>query len=92
VLLYLTPLHCQDMLDSVVTSLNATVAKFMARNPSFTVQMLLCHSAPCPAEASALTNAKSSLVQFTQACQQSGKVQVIGRSSTGSGHKQSTQC
>jgi hypothetical protein len=41
VLLYLTPLHCQDMLDSVVTSLNATVAKFVARNPSFTVQLLL---------------------------------------------------
>ena len=29
------------MLDSVVTSLNATVAKFVARNPSFTVQLLL---------------------------------------------------
>jgi len=37
VLLYLTPLHCQDMLDSVVVSLNATVHKFLARNPGFKV-------------------------------------------------------
>lgn len=28
----------QDMLDSVVVSLNATYAKFMARNPSFKVK------------------------------------------------------
>lgn len=35
VLLYLTPLHCQDMLDSVVLSLNATYAKFITRNPCF---------------------------------------------------------
>ena len=33
VLLYLTPLHCQDMLDSVVLSLNTVHAKFMQRNP-----------------------------------------------------------
>lgn len=38
VLLYLTPLHCQDMLDSVVLSLNAVHAKFMRRNPGFTVR------------------------------------------------------
>lgn len=38
VLLYLTPLHCQDMLDSVVVSLNATVHKFLARNPGFKVR------------------------------------------------------
>jgi len=37
VLLYLTPLHCQEMLDSVVLSLNAVHAKFMRRNPNFTV-------------------------------------------------------
>lgn len=37
VLLYLTPLHCQDMLDSVVVSLNGTYAKFIARNPGFQV-------------------------------------------------------
>lgn len=44
VLLYLTPLHCQDMLDSVVVSLNATVLKFLARNPGFKVCcfILLC--------------------------------------------------
>ncbi|KAK9808811.1 hypothetical protein WJX72_004107 [[Myrmecia] bisecta] len=35
VLLYLTPLHCQDMLDSLATSLNATFDKFMRRNPGF---------------------------------------------------------
>lgn len=44
VLLYLTPLHCQDMLDSVVTSLNATVAKFTARNPSFKVTVWCQHN------------------------------------------------
>ncbi len=38
VLLYLTPLHCQDMLDSVVVSLNGTYAKFIARNPDFRVR------------------------------------------------------
>ena len=37
-LLYLTPLHCQDMLDSVVVSLNAVHAKFMRRNPDFRVR------------------------------------------------------
>ena len=38
VLLYLTPLHCQDMLDSVVLSLNTVHAKFMQRNPGFDVR------------------------------------------------------
>ena len=37
VLLYLTPLHCQDMLDSLTTSLNATFTSFMKRNPAFKV-------------------------------------------------------
>ena len=40
VLLYLTPLHCQDMLDSVVLSLNTVYGKFMQRNPSFDVRRL----------------------------------------------------
>lgn len=40
VLLYLTPVHCQDMLDSLTTSLNATFTSFMNRNPGFEV----CHS------------------------------------------------
>ena len=38
VLLYLTPLHCQDMLDSVVLSLNSVHAKFMRLNPDFTAR------------------------------------------------------
>ncbi len=38
VLLYLTPLHCQDMLDSVVLSLNTVHAKFVQRNPGFDVR------------------------------------------------------
>ena len=38
VLLYLTPVHCQDMLDSLTTSLNATFTTFMKRNPSFQVR------------------------------------------------------
>ena len=37
VLLYLTPVHCQDMLDSLTTSLNATFTSFMKRNPAFKV-------------------------------------------------------
>ena len=46
VLLYLTPLHCQDMLDSVVLSLNTVHAKFMQRNPGFDVRR--CSAArPC---------------------------------------------
>ena len=40
VLLYLTPLHCQEMLDSVVSSLNATYTKFVARHPYFKVRPL----------------------------------------------------
>lgn len=45
VLLYLTPLHCQDMVNSVVLSLNATYAKFIARNPSFTGKVsIVAHS------------------------------------------------
>lgn len=37
VLLSLTPLHAQDMLDSLIGFLNAQHAKFMARNPTFQV-------------------------------------------------------
>lgn len=37
VLLYLTPLHCQDMLDSLVDSLNLQFHKFQRRNPTFCV-------------------------------------------------------
>ena len=37
VLLYLTPIHCQDMLDSLTTSMNATFSAFMKRNPAFKV-------------------------------------------------------
>lgn len=44
VLLYLTPVHCQDMLDSLTTSLNATFTSFMKRNPAFQV----CLSPPHP--------------------------------------------
>lgn len=35
VLLYLTPLHCHDMLQSLVTAMNAQFAKFMLRHPDF---------------------------------------------------------
>lgn len=37
VLLYLTPLHCQDMLNSLVDSINIQFGKFQRRNPSFQV-------------------------------------------------------
>lgn len=37
VLLYLTQLHCQEMLDSLVTSLNLQVQRFKKRNPNFQV-------------------------------------------------------
>lgn len=40
VLLYLTPVHCQDMLDSLTTSLNATFTSFRKRNPAFKVRHL----------------------------------------------------
>lgn len=42
VLLYLTPVHCQDMLDSLTTSLNATFTSFMKRNPAFKVCTSTC--------------------------------------------------
>lgn len=38
VLLYLTPLHCQDMLSSLVGSMNAQFSKFMLRHPDFQVR------------------------------------------------------
>jgi hypothetical protein len=38
VLLYLTQLHCQEMLDSLVDSLNTQYRKFMLRNPDFSVR------------------------------------------------------
>lgn len=45
VLLYLTPIHCQDMLDSLTTSMNATFFAFMKRNPAFKGKVsLLAHS------------------------------------------------
>ena len=37
VLLYLTPLHCQDMLASLVGAMNAQYAKFRLRHPDFQV-------------------------------------------------------
>ena len=37
VLLYLTPLHCHDMLSSLVEALNAQFSKFMLRHPDFQV-------------------------------------------------------
>ena len=52
VLLYLTPIHCQDMLDSLTISMNATFSAFMKRNPAFKVHSIphfctlcrtLCH-------------------------------------------------
>ena len=41
VLLYLTQLHCQDMLDALVDSLNLQFHKFQRRNPGFDVTALL---------------------------------------------------
>ena len=38
VLLYLTPLHCHDMLSSLVEALNAQFSKFMLRHPDFQVR------------------------------------------------------
>ena len=40
VLLYLTPLHCHDMLQSLVTAMNAQFAKFMLRHPGFQARRL----------------------------------------------------
>ena len=40
VLLYVTQLHCQDMLDSLVDSLNTQFHKFQRRNPGFAVSRL----------------------------------------------------
>lgn len=40
VLLYLTPLHCHDMLQSLVTALNSQFAKFMLRHPDFQAQFI----------------------------------------------------
>ena len=37
VLLYLTPLHCHDMLSSLVEAMNAQFSKFMLRHPDFQV-------------------------------------------------------
>ena len=39
VLLYLTQLHCQEMLDSLVASLNLQYQKYLRRNPSFKVAL-----------------------------------------------------
>lgn len=47
VLLYLTQLHCQEMLDSLVDSLNTQFRKFMRRNPDFSVRPPL-PSCPSP--------------------------------------------
>ena len=42
VLLYLTQLHCQEMLDSLVASLNLQYQKFLRRNPTFEVAPCYC--------------------------------------------------
>lgn len=39
VLLYVTPLHCQEVLDSIVQSLNLQYRRFMKRNPEFKVRL-----------------------------------------------------
>lgn len=44
VLLYLTPLHCADMLSSLVEAMNAQFSKFMLRHPDF--QVLKCAFTP----------------------------------------------
>lgn len=41
-----------------------------------------CHPAPCPAEASALANAESSLVQSIQTCRQLGMIRASGAGAT----------
>lgn len=41
VVMYLTPLHCQDMLNSLVDACNIQFARFKQRNPDFKV------STPC---------------------------------------------
>lgn len=38
VVMYLTPLHCQDMLNSVVDGCNFQFSRFIARNPEFKVR------------------------------------------------------
>ncbi len=44
-LLYLTPLHRQDILDGIVMSLNAMYARFLRRHPGFTGTVsILAHS------------------------------------------------
>ena len=37
VLLYLTPVHCHDMLSSLVEAMNAQFSRFMLRHPDFQV-------------------------------------------------------
>jgi len=37
VLLYLTPVHCHDMLSSLVEAMNAQFSRFMLRHPDFCV-------------------------------------------------------
>ena len=40
VLLYLTPVHCHDMLSSLVEAMNAQFSRFMLRHPDFQVTSL----------------------------------------------------
>jgi len=37
ILLYMTPHHRADIINSLATSLNATYQRFLARNPGFNV-------------------------------------------------------
>ena len=45
VLLYLTPVHCHDMLSSLVEAMNAQFSRFMLRHPDFQVIFFFCNSA-----------------------------------------------
>ena len=40
VLLYMTPLHCHDMLCSLVHAMNAQYSKFRLRHPDFKVRVV----------------------------------------------------
>ena len=45
VLLYLTPVHCHDMLSSLVEAMNAQFSRFMLRHPDFQVCFSFCSRA-----------------------------------------------
>ena len=48
VLLYLTPVHCHDMLCSLVEAMNAQFSRFMLRHPDFQVRPAGCNFFRCP--------------------------------------------